>query len=770
MSSKTLTRRDFVKGTGGLLIGFSLADSAVLPRLLAETATASAESPSPARLDAWLRIEPDGMIQVFTGKVEIGMGVKTGLTQIVAEELDVAPSRVALVMGDTSMTADQGGVGGSNSIMWGAKPLRNVGASARSLLLQLASPKLGAPVEQLEIHDGVISVTGHPSKKISYGDLAGGTDLNEALKVSGDGFGLDVVGAGKPKDPSTYKVVGKSLPRVDIRPKVLGQFQYVGDIKVPGMVHARVVRPPSVGANLVSADENSVKGIPGYVKTVVVGNFVGVVAQTEWAALQAHKSLKATWSTPEPAFCVQTDLYKHMSSIAPKVSKETVKKGDAALALSGAAKTVKATYEFPFQSHATMGPGCAIADVHMDGLTTVWSGAQKPHALRAGLADMLGVPVEKLRVIWMEDAGSYGRAGYEDTAADAVLLSREIGKPVRVQWSRADMTMWGPKAPAVSCEITAGLDAQERVTCLQFTSHAFSGAEILPQPNSAGNFLAAQLTGVANTKTRDEFVEWGEMAIGYEIENIYANAHIVPPFVDKSSTLRTTHLRDPEGPAATFAIESFVDELAAAANADPIEFRLRYIDDKRVKDVLTQASKKFGWDSRPSPKKNSGDEEIATGRGVAIGIRGGTHVATMAEVAVNRRTGAVRVKRFVCAHDCGLIINPEAVRGTVEANLVQSLSRSLKEEVVFDRGNVTSADWRTYPVARASNIPMQVDVILIDHPEIPPSGAGEPSTRPTAAAINNAIFDAVGVRLRQAPFTPARVKAALAAPDSASRA
>jgi nicotinate dehydrogenase subunit B len=769
MSANTLTRRDFVKGTGGLLIGFSLADSAVLPCLLAETAPSTGATPSPARLDAWLRIEPDGMIQVFTGKVEIGMGVKTGLTQIVAEELDVAPSRVAVVMGDTSMTTDQGGVGGSNSIMWGAKPLRNVGASARSLLLQLGSRKLGAPVDQLETRDGIISVKGDPSRKISYGDLAGGTDLNEALKVSGDGFGLDVAGAGTPKDPSTYTVVGKSLPRVDIRPKVLGQFQYVGDVRVPGMLHARVIRPAAVGANLVGVDEDSVKGIPGYVKTVVVGNFVGVVAQTEWAALQAQKAFKATWSTPQSAFPAQQDLYKYMRSTEPKVTKETVRKGDAAAALSSAVKTVKATYEFPFQTHATMGPGCAIADVHMDGVTTIWSGAQKPHALRAGLADILGVPVEKVRVIWIEDAGSYGRAGYEDTAADAVLLSREIGKPVRVQWTRADMTAWGPKAPAVSCDIAAGFDAQGTVTALQFTSHAFSGAEILPQPNSAGNFLAAQLTGVANTKTRDEFVEWGEMAIAYGFENVYANAHIVPPFADKSSSLRTTHLRDPEGPAATFAIESFMDELAASAGMDPIEFRLRYIDDERVKGVLTKASEKFKWDARPSPNKSSSTAEIATGRGVAIGIRGGTHVATMAEVEVNRRTGAVRVKRLVCAHDCGLIINPEAVRGTVEANLIQSLGRSLKEEVLFDRGNVTSVDWRTYQVARSGDIP-QVDVILINHPEIPPSGAGEPSTRPTAAAINNAIFDAIGVRLRQAPFTAARVKAALATPVSVSGA
>ena len=761
MSSKTLTRRDFVKGTGSLLIGFSLSDSAVLPRLLAETLPSTGETPSPSRLDAWLRIDADGTVRVFTGKVEIGMGVKTGLTQIVAEELDVAPARVVLVMGDTSMTTDQGGVGGSNSIMWGAKPLRNVGASARSLLLQLASRRLGVPVSQLETHDGVVTVKDDKSKKISYGELATGTDLNEALKVSGDGFGLDVEGLGKPKDPGNYTVVGKSLPRVDLRPKILGQWQYVGDVRVPGMVHGRMIWPPSVGANLVSVDEDSVKGIPGYVKTVVVGNFVGVVAQSEWSAIQAAKAFKATWSTPEPAFCAQQDLYQHMRTVTPKISKETVKKGDAAAALASATKTIKATYDFPFKTHATMGAGWAIADVHMDGVTTIWSGAQKPHALRTGLADLLRVPEDKVRVIWIEDAGSYGRAGYEDTAADAVLLSQAVGKPVRVQWTRADMTAWGPKAPAVSCDIVAGFDAQGTVTALRFTSQAFSGAEILPQPNSAGNFLAAQLTGLPNGKTRDEFVEWGEQAIAYGFENVYADAHIVPAFVDKSSALRTTHLRDPEGPATTFAIESFMDELAAAAGADPIEFRLKYIDDERVKGVLTKASEKFGWETRPSPKKNGGTTETLTGRGVAIGIRGGTHVATMAEVEVNRRTGAVRVKRFVCVHDCGLIINPEAVRGTVEANLIQSLSRSLKEEVLFARGKVTSTDWRTYPVARSSDIPPKVDVILINHPEIPPSGAGEPSTRPTVAAINNAIFDAIGVRLRRGPFTPERVKAAL---------
>src|SRR6266699_6018164 len=318
----TLSRREFVKDTGGLLIGFSLADSAIVPRLLVAASPESVATPSPGRLDAWLRIGKDGMVHVFTGKPEIGMGVETGYAQIVAEELDVSIDRVDFVLGDTAQTANQGGVGGSTSIMMGAKPLRNAAANARYLLTQLASRRLGAPLEQLQVKDGIVSVIGGASKKMSYADLASAGDLNDALKVSGEGFGLNVEGAGKPKDPSPYTIVGKSAPRVDLPPKILGKYKYVTDVRVEGMLHARVIRPAGVGATLVNVDENSAKTIPGYLKMVVKGNFVGVIAENEWAAVQAAKALKVTWTAPKQAFPEQQDLYKHMRSAAPKASSE----------------------------------------------------------------------------------------------------------------------------------------------------------------------------------------------------------------------------------------------------------------------------------------------------------------------------------------------------------------------------------------------------------------------------------------------------------------
>ena len=766
MTAKTvLSRREFVKDTGGLLIGFSLADAAVLPQVL--RAAESAPTPSPNRLDAWLRIDRDGNVHVFTGKAEIGMGVETGYAQIVAEELDVPLARVIFVMGDTSSTADQGGVGGSTSIAMGSKPLRNVAATARALLVRLAEKNLGAGPDELQVREGVVSVKSDPSRKVSYAELAASGDLEDALKVSGEGFALNVEGLGKPKDPSSYTVVGQPVPRVDIAPKILGKWQYVTDVRVPGMLHGRVIRPSGVGARLMGVDDSAAKKIPGYVQTVTKGNFVGVVAENEWAAVRAAKAVRVNWSAPEQAFPEHKDLYQHMRTVAPKATKETLKKGDAAAALASAAKKIQASYEAPFQSHATMGPGCAVADIHTDGVSTIWSGGQKPHALQKGFAELLRVPRERVRVIWVEDAGSYGRPGFEDTAADAVLLSQAVGKPVRVQWSRADMTAWGTKGPAVVYDLVAAIDGHGEITAVDFTSRAFSGGEVHFQPSDAGNYLGAQLSGVTNTGGVDEFAQWGVQAPAYVFENVHAVSHVLPGFYAAGSPLRTTHLRDPEGPQTSFAVESFMDELAAATGADPIEFRLRHLDNPRAKAVLTAAAEKAGWDRRPSPKPNKDSGDVITGRGVGLSTRGGTYVGTIAEVEVNRRTGATRVTRFVCAHDCGLIINPEALRGTIAANLIQSLSRGMKEEVTFDRTSVTSVDWTTYPIARAHDIPAQVDIVLINHPELPPSGAGEPSSRATAAAIANAIFDATGARVRQTPLTPARIKAALSASQSA---
>ena len=421
---------------------------------------------------------------------------------------------------------------------------------------------------------------------------------------------------------------------MDLPPKIFGQFKYVTDVRVDGMLHGRVIRPSGVGATLVSVDENPAKAIPGFVKSVVKNNFVGVVAENEWAAVQAAKALKVTWTSPNQAFPEQQDLYKHMRSVAPKASRETLKRGDAAAGLSNATRKLEASYEFPFQSHATMGPGCAIADVHTNGITTVWSGGQKPHDLQKGFAELLHVPLDMVRVIWFEDAGSYGRPGFEDTAADAVLLSQASVGKLRarpVDAGRYDCVGL-ERLPAVMCDLAAGLDAQGEVSALQFTSFAFSGGETMFRPDSMGNYLGAQLTGIPNTTGVDEFAQWGAQSAPYAFRNIHAMAHVVPAFYDSASPLRTTHLRDPEGPATSFATESFMDEIAAAAGADPIEFRLKYLEEPRAKAVLTAAAQKYGWAPRPSPKKVPASGDIAPGRGIGLGTRNGTYVGTVAEV------------------------------------------------------------------------------------------------------------------------------------------
>ena len=749
-----VSRREFV--AGGLVVGFSMLDRELVPRLFAQSATAAA--PSPRKLESWLHILPDGSVQVFTGKLEIGMGVDTALTQIVAEELDLSPSRVKFVFGDTSMTVDQGGVGGSTSVSQGSRPLRNVAAAARAALLQRASQRLGVPVEQLQVKDGVISAG---TKRITYGEIATALAAEQDLKVTGAGFALNVDGGATPKDSTTYTVVGTSVPRIDMAPKILGTYKYVTDVRVPGMLHGRVIRPAGVGASVVSVDDSAARSISGYVKTVVDKDFVGVVCENEWAAVKAARAVKVTWSAPLRAFPEQKDLYSYMRAAKPKATRQIPKTGDVDAALATAAKTIDARYDVPFQSHATMGPGCGVADVKPDGVTTVWSGGQKPHALQKGYAQLLGVPVDRVHVVWMQDAGSYGRPGFEDAGADAVLLSKAAGRPVRVQWMRHDMTAWGAKGPACVFDLAGAIDAQGNVTGVRFVSRAFSGGAILYLPDAAGNYLGAQLTGIRNTTGVDEFADWGGAAPNYRFQNLDASSHVLAEFHDVASPLRSTHLRDPEGPATSFAVESFIDELAAAAGVDPLALRLKHIEEPRAKYALQAAADKYGWDTRVSPKPKTTDH-LVTGRGIALGVRNGTYVGTIADVEVNRASGVVKVTRLVCSHDCGLIVNPDALKSTIAANLIQSLGRTTKEEVMFDRSTVTSVDWNSYKVARASDVPAVVDIVLINRKELPPGGAGEPSSRATAAAIANAVFDATGVRIRQIPLSPEKVKAALA--------
>jgi nicotinate dehydrogenase subunit B len=749
LSAGRFSRRDLLRTSGAIVVAFGM------PPFVG-SAGGAAPPPGPAAggaggIDSWLAIARNGAVTIFTDKVELGMGVSTAFAQIVAEELDVPVRSVSVVMGDTALTPDQRGVGGSTSISVGAVPVRQAAAEGRRLLLELASARLGAPVDRLTVRDGVVQRTDDPAQRVTYGNLIGGRRFDVTLRTLG-GTAAAAVAAATPKAPAEYKVVGTSVPRMDIPPKADARFSYVVDVRVPAMLHGRVVRPPVPGATLIR-----VAGTPaGTVKVVAKDNFVGVVAETEWQAIQAARTLAVTWSTSEAPWPAMADLYTAMWAMTPTTRRVAEESGDVEPALAASARSIEARYEWPFQSHAMMGPACAVADVR-PGRATIWSSTQHPHQLQAGIAELLGLPAEQVHVIWMEGAGSYGRAGGDDAAGDAAILSQATGRPVRVQWSRADETGWDPKGPAVVMAARAGLDAHGGITAWDYTARGFSGSATPASPSTAGDLLAGQLMG-RSTGGADVPPPLQE---GY-VFPAKRKAGEVVPWPQEASPLRTSNLRAPSQPATTFGSESFMDELAAAAGADPVEFRLRYVRDPRHTAVIRAAAEKAGWVSRPSPRRDAPRTGIAAGRGIAYTPRNNTVLATVAEVTVNQSTGEVRVRRLVIAHDCGLIINPDGLRGTIEANLIQSTSRALKEEVRFDRSGVTSLDWHSYPVLMAPEAPEAIDIVLINHPDLPPYGAGEPATVATAPAIANAIFDATGARVRTVPFTPERVNAALA--------
>lgn len=737
------SRRDFLKTGGILIVSFSIPST-----LLAQSGSAAEKPKAPDKvpldqLDSWLKIGADGTVQAFVGKVETGMGITTCFMQFVAEELDVPIERVKIVMSDTAVTPDQGGTGSSNGIVTGGEALRKAAAEARQFLLGLASARLGAPIEQLAVKDGVVSVQGQMGKQISYGELVGGQR-----------FSINVSGQVKTKDPKDYRIVGQSVPREDIPPKVTGAYSYVVDVRVPRMLHGRVVRPPVMGANLMSVQELK---IPGLVKVVSKKNFLGVVAEQEWQAVRAAQELKATWSEPASPFPnSHEELYTAMRTMPIKSTRIGTNVGDVDAALAGAARKFEAEYEYPFQSHACMGPACAVADATKTGVT-IWFAGQKSNRLQKGIADLLGIAAEKVRVIWSPGPGSYGTNDADDAAADAALLSQTVGRPVRVQWMRADGTAWDPKGPPHVIRMRGGLDAKGNVVAWNFESRCFSGTLRAAGALKAGDTLAGQLLGIAPPGAD----EYGLAAEEYVFPNKRKTAHVLPWTQSLGTGLRTAHLRDPNGPQTVFASESFVDELAAAAGADPVEFRLRYLRDPRHIAVIKAAADKAGWARRPSPNRDTSGP-IGKGRGIAYTLRNGAFLATIAEVEVNRHSGEVWVKRFVVAHDCGFIVNPDGLKGTIEANVIQSASRALYEEVQFDSKTVKSVDWITYPTMDITQVPEEIETVLLNNTaEMPSKGAGEPATRPTAAAIANAIFDATGARLRRVPFTPERVKAAL---------
>lgn len=736
-STEGISRRDFLKTTGLLVIGFSLAGGA---QLQVPVAAAQAGIGVPADwLDSWLSIAEDGSVTLFTGKVDLGTGIETAMAQIAAEELDVALARITVVQGDTARTVDQGGTWGSQSIARGGPQVRQAAAEARQALLQMASQRLGVAVEALTVQEGVVSVRGDASRSVTYGEL-----------VQGGHFELRVTGAAQPKTPDSHHIVGQPVARVDIPAKVTGSAVYVQDVRLPGMLHGRVLMPSGVGSSLLGVDEGSVRGIPG-VQVVVLGNFVGVVAPREEDAIRAAQQLKVTWSSWE-GLPGMDDLYDSLRATAAReqVLAET---GDVEAGLRRAAKTREATYLFPFQTHGSIGPSCAVADVR-DGQVTVWSPTQGTHQMRPSLAENLGIPEERVRVIWVQGSGSYGPITGNDVTLDAALMSQAVGHPVRVQWTRQDEHRWGTAGPAMVIELQGGLAPDGHIVAWNYdvyTPSHFYGDRLAEQ-------LVAGLSAVPSGPPVGGPPIWGgEPRTPYRLEgDVRAVLHQL-----QSTPLRSQPLRAPGQVGTTFAHESFIDELAAGAEVDPVDFRLRHLADPRAIAVLESVAERAGWDTRPSPKRGASTSSLAEGRGVALVERSGTYVAMVVELAVDQQNGRVLLKRAVVAHDCGLIINPDGVVNQVEGNVIQAASRGLKEEARFDRSNVTTVDWESYPILTFNEVP-DVEVVLINRPDVAATGAGEAASCPVVAAIGNAIFDATGARLRQVPFTPDRVKTALA--------
>ncbi len=680
------------------------------------------------QVDDWLAVSPDGVVTAYSGKVELGTGVETALAQIVAEELDVPFERVQMVMGDTARTPNEGYTAGSMTIRNGGYALRQASAEARQALLEIASDRLDASIDELDVHDGVIVVKHYPTRSVTYAELIGGRRFNRAVS-----------GNAALKRPQDYRIVGQPVQRVDLVRKFTGAPSFIQDLHVPGMLHARVVRPPSPDARLVSLDPNSAREA----RVVQLGNFIGVVSEREEKAIRAAKELVLQWEE-KATLPRMEDMYDSLRR-EPTTKEVVSEEGRLDAAYKRAAVRVRASYHQPYQAHASIGPSCAVADAQGDQVT-VWCSTQGPYPLREALADLLKMPPDKVHVIHVEGAGCYGHNGFDDVAADAAILSREVGQPVRVQWSRQDEFAWEPYSPAMVLDLRGGLDKDGRIIAWEYqcwspthAARARNGKDLL-----AGELISGQPRG-----PRQFFLGGDRNApTNYRLPNQRVTMHWI-----QRSPLRASAMRSLGATGNTFANESFMDELAAAAHADPVEFRLRHLDDPRAVDVLKTAAQHANWGMPLHPGE---------GRGVAFAVYENeeAYVATVAHVRADAATGELRVLRVVVAHDCGLVINPNGLQNQIEGNIVQGLSRALKEEVRFDETRISSVDWDTYPILKFDEVP-EIEVVLINRPEERAVGAGEPATITVAPAIANAVFAATGARLREVPFTPPRVRAAM---------
>jgi len=766
LERNVLSRRGFMKGSGALIIGFSAA--AFVDRLGGD-AVISAQRLDGAgsnQLDSWIAISADGRVTAYTGKCELGHGLYTAQRQLVAEELSVPFDRVTLVQCDTALTPDQGTTSGAQShpTNFNQNNLALAGATAREALMQRAASRLGVPVDQLAAADGFVVVKGDSARRASYGDLVGGKPFAMTLNPNA-----------KRKHPREWKVLGTPVPRVEIPSMVTGQFEFVQNVRVPGMLHGRVVRPPTVGAKLVSVDESSVSGMPGVVKVVVKKNFVGVVADKPWNAIQAAAKLKATW-TAGAGLPNHREFHDVLRRQTPTRDTFLVNSKDVDDKLAGATRVIKATYLYPYQMHGSIGSACAVADVQGD-KATIWSPTQAVYPLKNSAAMLLGLKPENTHVIFKQGAGCYGCNGADTVSYDAALLSQAVGKPVRVQLTRQEEMAWENYGFAFVIDERAALSPDGTIVAWD---HESWSPTLGGRPGNAnpGNVVTGMLAGF-------EPATIAPRTPAPDPSNFANNSNAVPAYVtgcvggrcggtgkiesqrvlthNVKSPFFTGPLRSPERLQNTFAHESFIDEIAAALKVDPVEYRLRHLSDPRLIGVVKAAAKAANWQSRPSPAANARRNAVASGRGISCVLYEGDngYCAIVAEVDVNLQSGAVTVKRFVIANDCGPISNPDGLRNQLEGGALQGMSRALLEEVAWDSQKVTSIDWRTYrPLYLGAAVPA-IETVLVDQPDARATGAGETAVTVAPAAIANAIFDATGARIRQAPFTPDRIKGAL---------
>ncbi|WP_394789875.1 molybdopterin cofactor-binding domain-containing protein [Rhodoferax sp.] len=718
-ADSALTRADFHAASGVLLV--------VREPVLAGPPTPgqpAAVSANPAEgLEILLAVWDDGSVTALNGHVDLGTGIRTALSQIVAEELDIPMAQINMVLGDTARAPNQGATIASASLQIHAEPLRRAAAQAKAWLAQ-----------------------------------RGAASIAEALAGQHVQLLLDL--QTPVKDPKDYRVVGQSVPRVDMRDKLTGELVFVHDMRVPGMLHGRVVRPPYAGADhgdfigntLLSVDESSIAHIPGIRAVVVIRDFVGIVAEREEQAEQALLDLQVQWK-PWPGMPDMQDVPQAIRN-NPRTTRKLVDEGDVDAALAAASESMPRTYVWPYQMHASIGPSCAVADWQGSEMT-VWAGTQNPHVLRFDLSRLMDLPDVAINVVRMEAAGCYGRNGADDVAADAALLSRAVGAPVRVQLTRAQEHLWEPKGTAQLMEVQGGLNVDGSPAAYDFqTSYPSNGAPTLALLLTRSIEPVAQAFEMGDRTARPP----------YSYDNLRVSVHDMPPIV------RASWLRGVSALPNAFAHESYIDELAAAAGVDPVEYRLRYLDDPRAAELVRATADKAGWQPRTAPRQQIADGDWVTGQGFAYARYvhskwpgfGAAWAAWVADVDVNCVTGEVHVRRVVVGHDAGLLVNPAGVEHQIHGNVLQTTSRALKEKVQFTPGTNTVAnqEWGSYPILSFREVPV-VEVVHMPRPGEPALGAGESSSVPGTAAIANAIFDATGVRLREPPFTPEVMRAAL---------